>query len=145
MQAAAPIALGLKVAGGIQQGNAAMAAGRANKRIADANARGLDAEGVARVAASRDQVRQYIGKQLASQGASGFQMGTGSPADLIRESQINGMLEVLNIRQQYQSAADAERFRGRVALMTGRNQQIGAYFGAAGALAGGAADYAGAS
>lgn len=126
--AAGLVGTGIKVAGSLAQGSY-------NNKVAQRNALMEQRDAAAQAGRIRDDVRRHIGGQITAQGASGFQTGTGSALDAIMESQVEGMLDVLTVRQKGASAADAYRAQGRLAKMQGQ-------YGAAGALAEGAARFA---
>lgn len=136
------IAGGLKALGSIAEGNAKRAAGDAQNRMAQFEAQGIERDSAAQAAGVRDEVRRTIGTQLAAQGESGFQMGAGSAVDALMSSQVEGMLDQMNLRARGQAQADARRYQGRVARMEGVAGQRAGFYGAAASLAGSAADYA---
>jgi hypothetical protein len=70
-----------------------------NARIADANARASLMDGATASAASDAKYRSAIGEQLAAQGASGFQMGTGSNLDAVLASRVNQTYAAMSIQR----------------------------------------------
>ncbi|NYT42326.1 hypothetical protein HZY97_16255 [Sphingomonas sp. R-74633] len=136
------IAAGIKAAGSIAQGNAARASGDARNRMAQWEAQGIERDAAAQAAGVRDEVRRTMGTQIAAQGESGFELGTGSALDALMSSQVEGMLDQMNVRARGHAQADARRYQGRVARMEGIAGQRAGFYGAASALVGGASDYA---
>lgn len=74
----------------------------------------------------RDEVRSAIGVQLAAQVSNGLEGGTGTALDALRQSQIEGALDVLEMRRQgdlrarsLEVAAKDARREGRMALLEG--------------------------
>lgn len=138
MQAALP----LQVAGSLVQGVAGYQAGRFNKKVEEVNATNEERDGAAKVARIREAARMAMGRQVGAQAESGFEVGTGTNLDSLRESQINAELDVLNLRREAAGAAAARRAQGEIAAAQGRQALVGGLFGAAGAVANHRADYA---
>lgn len=113
-----------------------------NAAMATNNARSALADGASQMASSDAAYRARIGEQAAAEGASGFQMGTGSMVDMLAESRINQTMAALQINrtaiarsQAYQMEAAMQKSRGVNALMSGIS-------GAAGFLNKAKVDYA---
>jgi hypothetical protein len=137
-----PIGMGLQLAGAIGQGEAARQAGKFEAKVQDANARQAIADGEAEAGAIRDQVRMARGEQIAAQGASGFEVNQGSALTMLRESLIQGELDIAEARRSARSRAQAYRAAGAVAKAEGRNRFVGSLFGAAAAAGAGMGDWA---
>jgi hypothetical protein len=97
-----------------------------NARIADANARASLMDGATASAASDAKYRSAIGEQLAAQGASGFQMGTGSNLDAVLASRVNQTYAAMSIQRQaaaravgYENQAEMSRYSARQSLFQG--------------------------
>ena len=131
MQAALPLMAASAVVGAV----GSYKTGQYNNAVANRNALSAERDASEEALRVRQDVRQHIGGQIASQGASGFQLGTGSFTDALMESQVEGMLDVMNVRRRGASAASSSRAQGKLAAMQGN-------FGAASALLKGATDYA---
>lgn len=108
------------------QGYAGYRAGMANARIARANAQMATMDGATAATASDARYRAAIGEQLAAQGASGFQMGTGSALDAVVASRVNQTFAGMQIERQaaaraagYRSQAEMSKFGATQALLTG--------------------------
>lgn len=125
----------IQAGGSIIAGNAAYAAGRYNKRTADQNAQVIETDAAAEGEAARAEARQIMGEAVAAQGAGGFQIGTGSALEALRESAINAELDVRTLRRKGKTAADAQRASGSLALMEGRAARTAGYISAAASVA----------
>lgn len=137
--------LALQVAGPLIQGVAGYQAGKFNKKVEEANAVNDERDGAAEVARVRESARIAMGRQIGAQAESGFDVGTGTNLDSLRESQIGAELDILNTRHKAASSAAARRAQGAVAAAQGRSALVGGFVGAASAVAGYKADYANAS
>lgn len=131
MAAAAPIALGLSVAGKLTEGIEANRAARAQANVDEENGRLSVLEGEQQAQRTREDERMQAGAMLAAMGGDGVQLGSGSAADVLAESAYQRELEVLNLRtraigqaRNLNQSADDRRKAGRAAL-------IGSVFGAA--------------
>jgi hypothetical protein len=138
MQAAAP----LMIAGSLVQGVAGFRSGQANAAAAKQNARQAELEGVAQEQEVRRAARMAMGQQVGAQAESGFQIGTGTALDSLRESAVNAEMDILNVRRKAQSAAAQQRQQAKAAKMEGVSALVGGLTGAAAAAAGMKADYA---
>ncbi|BBC99094.1 hypothetical protein [Sphingobium sp. YG1] len=131
--------------GSLVSGAASYEAGKYNKRVAEQNAISSLREGAAEEARIREVARAQIGEQVAAQGASGFQMGTGSALDALSESQINATLDALNARREAASRAQGYRVQGAQAMSAGKNAYTAGMFQAASTVLDYKADWAQAS
>ncbi len=125
----------LKALGSIQEGNAAYAAGSYSNAVAQQNAQQTQAQGEEEGSRIRAQARATMGEAIAAQGGAGFQVGTGSNLEALRESAINGELDVLTTRHKAQLTADSQRSSGALELMKGKAARTAGYIGAATAIA----------
>jgi hypothetical protein len=128
------ITSGLGALGKVIQGIGASTAGSQSQKILDQEATQTQQAGVQQELQLRASARQAIGEQVAGQFSNGFLGGTGSALDLLHQSQVNAALDVMNLRQQYTSKAQALQFQGEQAEAAGRSQLIGSLFSAAGGL-----------
>ena len=126
----------------VAQGDAARSAGKFQARVAEANAQQSIRDGEAEAGSIRDAVRRARGEQMAAQGSGGFEVNTGSALTALRESLIAGELDIAEARRQARSRAASYRAGGAIAKAEGQNRFVGSLFGAAGALAGAARDWA---
>lgn len=107
-------------------GVAGLQSGNYNARVAEGEGRMAVADGAAQIARVRDEARYAAGEAIASQGANGFQIGTGSALDLLRENAMNAELDQLtlrtraeNVKRSKQAEAQLSRATGRMALLQG--------------------------
>lgn len=107
-------------AGARRQASAQAAAAGYNAKIAAQNAALTGAEGEAKVGQSLASTRARIGATLASQGASGIDVNTGSNVD-VRESEAKlGALDALTIRSN--AAREAYGYSAQSQLDTAQAQ-----------------------
>lgn len=124
-----------QMAGNVLNGVASYEAGKSNRKVANMNAIDAEREGVEDEARIREQARMAIGEQVAAQASGGFQPGTGTALDALRQSQINATLDALAARRQAASRARAIRYSGAQAYAQGRNALTVGMIGAAASLA----------
>lgn len=120
------LSIAATVAGPLMKGIAGKKAGDTNaKRLREAK-RDEELSGLGDRNRLREQVRGAIGEQLAAQVSNGLEGGSGTALDALRQSQIEGALDALELRRQTtmkataleQQAQDAKR-AGNMALMEG--------------------------
>lgn len=120
-----PLALA-QAAGNLVGGIGNFLASRTQAKRLRAAARDEDRSGVADRNRQRDEIRSAIGEQLVAQVSNGLEGGTGTALDALRQSQIEGVLDVLEMRRQSmmkarslrQQAKDTKR-AGTFALIEG--------------------------
>lgn len=117
--------------GSIVSGSASYAAGKYNKKVSYNAAVEAERDGAAQVLRVRDAARKTMGGQVAAQGASGFQIGTGSALDALTESQINATMDALNVRREASARARGLRVQGDQAMSAGKNAYTAGLFQAA--------------
>ncbi|GGD73870.1 hypothetical protein [Croceicoccus mobilis] len=124
MVAAIPAALA--VGGRVIQGIGAYQAGKANSKALMAERRDTMREGADRELQSRAEARSKIGEQVAASFANGFEGGSGTALNALKQSQINAAMDVLTIRRETQgraaglkAQAKQEKRRGKFALIEG--------------------------
>lgn len=125
----------MKAIGGIVEGTSYLEQGKFSQRIANRNALMAERDGAAQVTQAREASRKGIGAQLVAQGGSGFEMGTGTALDALMESQVNGMLDAMTIRNTAASKAQSIRYGGQLQNMQAQGQAMGSFFGAASSIA----------
>jgi hypothetical protein len=94
----------------------------------------------------RDAARQAMGAQIATQGESGLQLGTGSSLDDLHESALQAQLDALELRRKgslkaldYDNQAWSAKAQGTAAFVGGITEaasqafSAGADYAAAGA------------
>lgn len=138
MQAALP----LMVIGSLVQGVAGYQSGQYNKKVANANARNAETEGLERATRIRNAGRIAMGRQIAAQGESGFEVGDGSAIDTLLESATNSEMEAMDAWREARARGAGFRTQGAMAAREGNSALVQGFFGAASAVAGAKADYA---
>jgi len=88
------------IGGQLIKGFASFSAGQSNAKALREQARQERIAGTAQEAQIREISRKAIGDQLAAQGASGFQVGTGSALDALHESAVNAAIDALRVRRE---------------------------------------------
>jgi hypothetical protein len=109
----------LAIAGPLIGGISGKIAGDKNAkrlRIAAADERSSGREDRARL---REQVRSAIGEQLAAQASNGLEGGSGTALDALRQSQIEGALDALELRRQSEAKARSIETQARDAKRAG--------------------------
>lgn len=142
MQALPVLGIALQAAGPIVQGIAGYRAGKYNAKVAKLNARNTQAEGMEQATRIRAAGRVAMGRQIAAQGESGFEIGAGSALDSLMESATNSELEAMDAFRAARAKAAGYRAQGGLARMEGNNALVGGFFGAASAVVSGISDYA---
>lgn len=125
--------------GDFTQGIAAYDAGKYTRRVMQINAQSALDQGVAQRERIRTQARMQMGQQLVDQGASGFQVGTGSALDALRESAINRELDLMTSRQNATLRANGYEQQGALAYASGYSSMVGGIISGAAKLADAAA------
>lgn len=136
------IPIALMAAGSLIKGIGGFQAGQHNKSVLYDEATEEEATGEIQAGRARDQARLAIGEQIGAQFANGFQGGTGSALDALRESQINAALDVMTIRRDAASKARADRAKGDLAYTEGKFALASGIIGAATAVSGAKNDWA---
>lgn len=144
----------MKAVGQFAGGISAFDAGKYSRRVMQTNAANAENAGLQERDRIRGAARSAMGAQLVAQGGSGFQMGTGSPLDALRESAMNRELDFAVSRQKANMAATGFKQQGDIAYAKGKAELAGgilsgvetiaeevasAYSGGAGAGGGGGA------
>jgi hypothetical protein len=128
LAAAAPFAA---VAGSLVKGVGGLMAGNAKKKADFRQARDERLTALANENDVRDQARKTIGAQLAGQFSNGFEGGSGTALDALRESQVNAALDAMAVRRQGIGRSDALEAEGRQAQTEGRFALASGVLGAA--------------
>lgn len=115
-------------------GMAANQSGKYTRKVMEGNARAANAD----EAANRERIdysaRVQMGRQLVDQANSGFQVGTGSPVDALRESAINRELDILTSRRRGEAKALGYRQQGNLARAQGKAALVGGIISGAATL-----------
>lgn len=116
----------LAIGGQLIGGLGSFLSSRANARRDEEQAQEERRAAAAEIRRTKDEVRAAIGEQLAAQVSNGLDGGSGTALDALRQSQIEGALDVMELRRQgelrsralRQRASDSRR-EGRFALLEG--------------------------
>jgi hypothetical protein len=138
MQAAAA----MQAAGNIVQGVGGLLAGNANSKALKKQSRETLVQGNAEETRIREAARATMGEQIAAQFSNGFQGGSGSALDALRESKINATLDAIEIRRQAMGKAAALRAQAKQEKMQGRFALVSGLLGAGSSITKGSADWA---
>lgn len=117
--------------GAIASGMAANAAGKYTRKVMRVNAANALNDGMEQGERIRTAARLQMGRQLVSQGGSGFQMGTGSALDALRESAINREVDLATTRRQSEMKAAGFTQQGNLARAQGKSAMIGGFISGA--------------
>lgn len=128
--------------GSLLQGWGAMSAGNYNRDAAYAAARDAEMTGVAQEEVVRNRGRKAIGEQAAALAGNGFSGNSGTALDLLHESQVNAVLDVLEVRRQATSRATNLRTTGDMAAYQGKQSAVASLLGGAANLAAQRSDWA---
>jgi hypothetical protein len=143
MTAALPfVAMALSVAGPVIQGIGAARAGKQNQAVAYEAALDEERTMVADLSLMRDVARRDMGEQVAAQWGNGFEGGSGTALDAVKESQINAALDAMERRRQGLSRANALREEGDIARREGKFALASGILTGASKAIGGATDWA---
>lgn len=137
---AAVVSTGMSVAGSLIKGESQAQAYNYNAGIAAQNAQIAREQGEAAVQAQQRNAARRIGTMIANYGASGVQVDSGSPLDVLADSAAMATLDSLTIRYNY--ALKAAGFENQAALdrAAAKSSRTSGYFNAIGA---GLSGYAG--
>lgn len=120
----------LAIAGPLIGGVAGKMAGDSNAKRLRAAARDEQISGLAERTQLREQVRSAIGEQLAAQVSNGLEGGSGTALDALRQSQIEGALDALELRRQSEMKAASLRTQAKDAKRAGNFALIEGVIGA---------------
>lgn len=138
MGPAAAIQAGASFIGGLGNFLAARSQAKQLKRAA----RDERVSGLADRNRLREEVRSAIGEQLAAQVSNGLEGGSGTALDALRQSQIEGALDALELRRQSEMRAAAMRAEAKNAKRAGTFALLQGVMGAASSAYQGQSDWA---
>lgn len=120
-------------ASGVLQGVGGLLAGNANARAAREQAREEERAAAGQVRRVREDTRRGIGEQLAALGGGGFEGASsgGTALDLLRQSQVEAALDVLELRRQGALKARSLRREASLASREGKFALLGGFLGGA--------------
>jgi hypothetical protein len=136
MAAAIPwIAAAISAAGAVQQGQAQAASATYNAQVAEKNSQIAKAQGAAAAEMQSRDAQRRMGAAIASFGASGVDVGVGSPTDVLAESVRNSTLDALTLKYNYDLKAMGFSDQANLNTMSASNAKTSSYFDAAGSIA----------
>lgn len=100
------VAAGAQAIGGLMGAAEESRSLKQSARIDEENSRRTLLSGEEQVFQTIRDERMVSGEAIAAGGSSGFELGTGSAADIIRQNGIERETEILNIRYQARGEAD---------------------------------------
>jgi hypothetical protein len=123
--------------GALMQGIAGFQAGKANARMARAEANAALRQGVAQDDEIRSTARRTAGEAIAAMGANGGQIGTGSALDAMRDIELESGLDRLRVKTQAKNTYAAKQAQSRLYQRQGGWQLLASATDAASAFMGG--------
>lgn len=132
-------ALGLNVAGQVQQSRAQARATRANRLSSELAAQDVETRGQQDIVDYQRQLRQVTGQQRVALGAQNIDVTQGTAAQIARQTQAIGEQDIATIRKNIEREAWGIRTTGNINYRTGMAQSQASMLGAAGTLITGAA------
>ena len=132
---------GIQAAGQLYAGNAAAANAEMNASIMRQNAAIVRSQGARNEEALRRKQSMFLAEQRASFQQTGVDAGSGSAADIQRQSEVLAELDVMTQRYETEMRALGLMTQANATEKYGEAQQTAGYLGAAGSLLSGAADY----
>jgi hypothetical protein len=115
----------VKAVGTFAQGIAAYDAGKYTRKVMGVNSQNTYNASLTEQEQIRHAARAAMGRQIVAQGSSGFQVGTGSGLDSLRESMINRELDLALSRNAAKQKADDFRQQGQLAYAQGKSAMAG--------------------
>ena len=125
----------MKAVGMFAQGISAYDAGKYTRKVMATNAQNSLNDGVAERDRIRFAARQTMGQQLVDQGASGFDVGSGSALDALKESLIGRELDFAVSRRRASMAAAGYKQQGDLAYAQGKAALAGGIISGAAEIA----------
>lgn len=128
LAAAAPV---LAIGSSLIQGVGGMMAGQSNKKRLFAQADEEIGAAQAQERELRRDARRTIGAQLAAQWGNGFEGGSGTALDAVRESELEAVLDAREIRRQGVARYNSLRKQGKQEAREGAFSLASSMVGAA--------------
>jgi hypothetical protein len=123
--------------GSIVKGLGGFQAGKANAKMARAEAKGKLRAGVAQDDDIRRDARRAAGEAVAAMGANGASLGTGSALDVLRDIEVESGIDRLRVKAGARNEAEALNAQARLYKRQGAWALVSGVFDAAAAAAGG--------
>jgi hypothetical protein len=134
----AAIGTAISAAGSISAGTAQQNAEKYNAEVDQNNAIQARQAAFSQEQASEQQTTSRLGQQKADYGASGVDVNTGSPVDVMTDTAAKGRLDALTLRYGGQVRAQADQEGASLALYQGASDATAGYIGAGTSLLTGA-------
>jgi hypothetical protein len=134
----------ISAVGAVRQAQAASAASDYNAKLAEQNAEVATAQGNAAAEAQARDAQRRIGAAVATYGASGVQVDTGSPTDVLADSARNASLDNLTIKYNAKLRALGLQAQAGLDRANAANSEQAGYLNATSQLLSGAAKAGGA-
>jgi hypothetical protein len=131
------IAKGTQAGGALVRGASGFMAGKANARLARAEADAAVRTGVAQDDDIRMAARRTAGEAVAAMGAAGGGLGSGSALDVLREIEVESGLDRLRVKADAKNRAGVLNYQARIYKRQGAFELLGGFMDAAAAAAGG--------
>lgn len=135
------IGTGVSAIGSLRQGQAQRQAADYNAAIAQQNAVIAQQQGIAAVEAQQRNAARTIGAAKAAYGASGVQVDSGSPLDVLAESARMAELDKLTTKYNYDLRALGFDQQSNLASMNGKNATTSSLLNAGGSMLKGFTQY----
>lgn len=126
-------AAGTQAVGSLIQGESQAQASEFNAAIARQNAQIAQQQGAAAVQAQQRDAARRIGSMVANYGASGVQVDSGSPVDVLADSAAMATLDRLTLQYNYALKAAGFENQAKVDDMNATTSRTSGLFGAASA------------
>jgi hypothetical protein len=125
-------------AGSISAGMAQANAAKFDQQVDANNARQAEQAADAQAVVSQQTTDQKLGQQKVAYGASGVDVNTGSPVDVMTSTAAQARLDALNLRYGGRMTARSDLESGQLAAYQGSEAETAGFLGAAGTLLTGA-------
>lgn len=127
----------IQAGGSLIRGIGGFQAGKANARMARAEADAALRTGVAQDDDIRARARAAAGEAIAAMGANGGGIGTGSAIDVLRQIELESGLDRLRVKANAMNLSEARNAQAKLYKRQGAWNLIGSVVDGAGAVAGG--------
>ncbi len=126
----------MSAVGAIRSASAKASADNYNGQIAEQNAAIATSQGEAAAQAQQRDAERQIGRGVAAYGASGVDVGSGSPTDVLADSARSAMLDNLTIRYNAQLRGTAYKDQANLYRSEASNDTTSGYLNAASSVVG---------
>lgn len=115
--------------GSIYSGMAQSAAYKAEAKAKQYEANSLSEQGAYESKQMSDKVKRVTGQQVTATAASGVDI-TGTPSDVIVDSNTEGQMDVMAIRRNAQFKSNLANYEAKIAKMNAKQAKVGGVIGA---------------